>query len=140
MVTAPEKEQIVVARPFDSSRPVHQLIEVATEALETLMLQWEIEKLGVAISFYYQEVVCQGELPTNDFIDAVKRDFETHGKIVVTLLPAPEGYNSRSDFQMMAVGAVRWGNRFKVAAILFSADLLRRTQELAHAAEAEDGT
>lgn len=140
MVTAPEENQFVVVRPYEHERAVRQLIEVTTEALETLMRQWEIEELCIIISAYYKETVRRGDLPTNDFIDAVKRDLDTHGKLIVKLhpMPHPEGYDPRTGFQMMLTGAVDRGDGYEMVAMLFSADLLRQTREVARAAKEED--
>lgn len=105
-IERPEEDEVLVDRPW-SGNP-HQIINDMSEALETLMARWGVEGLRVMISVYEEEVE-PGDLPTNDFMHAVKKDLDTHGKLILRCdpLPAPEGYVRNRDYQTLCTAALR---------------------------------
>jgi len=100
-----KQDEVLLDRPWSGN--VMQIIEDMTTAIEKFMGQWELEGLKLMISGYNEEVE-PGDLPTNDFIHAVRRDIDTHGKLLVRVdpRPEPEGYH-KDDYQTFCVAALR---------------------------------
>ena len=100
-----EQDEVLLDRPWSGN--AMQIIEDMTTCLEDFMERWELE--GVRLMIHpYDEEVKPGDLPTNDFIHAVRRDLETHGKLLVRMdpRPEPEDYH-KDDYQTFASVALR---------------------------------
>ena len=106
MVTRPkEEDEVLLDRPWSGN--AMQITEDMTTCIEDLMKRWELEGVKLMISFYNEEVK-PGDLPTNDFTHAVRRDLDTHGKLLVRWVPRPEpeGYH-KDDYQTLCTAALR---------------------------------
>lgn len=106
----------MVERPLDDEILSENLLsedwkqvayDMAT-GVDEMLKRMDLEHVQLIIGAHYTEVVKGGELPTNNFFDAVKRDLDTHGKLIVNLHPAPppEGYDSVEDGQTLCAAAL----------------------------------
>jgi len=138
--TAPEETGILKTTPWIEDW--HQIATEMSAAINEMLDLLERDKIEVAIAGDYNEVVEKDDLPTHDFLHAVSKDLETHGKLIVTLhpFPEPEGYDRGTDFEMLvaAVGQTPIGLELRV--LRLGQEQLRRIQQVAEGALKDDAS
>jgi hypothetical protein len=107
MIDRPQEDEILSQNPL--SDDWKQVAYDTAAGVDEMLKKMDLEFTQVVIGAHYTEVVQGGELPTNDFFEAVKRDLETHGKLIVNLHPAPppEGYDRVADSQTLCAAGLQ---------------------------------
>ena len=119
MIERPQEDEILSQLPW--SEDWKQFAYDTAAGVDELLKRMDLESVELVIGAHYTEVVPGGELPTNDFFDAVKRDIETHGKLIDNLHPAPspKNYDRITDSQILGAVALQSPEREQVLRVFW---------------------
>ena len=127
MVERPQEDETLSQNPL--SDDWQQVAYDMSAAVDEMLKRMDLEFVQIIIGSHYTEVVQGGELPTNDFFDAVKRDLDTHGKLIVSLHPAPppEGYDHVTDVETLCAIGLESPEGEKVLRVFWIGDIKLQT-------------